>query len=140
MSVFVAVYRSTFFKIGSGVTVAKIISQVHRMSLFVPHVFIYLYCVKILCQADHTSLYICATRLYVFVLPEDLVDAWIDEYIHAMPHVAGGPTVAHICIYTYMYIYIYVYTYMQCHIWQVDQLSHKDKEELLSRLQAAMGH
>ena len=94
MSVFVAVYRSTFFKIGSGVTVAKIISQVHRMSLFVPHVFLYLYCVKILCQADHTSLYICATRLYVFVLPEDLVDAWIDKYIHAMPHVAGGPTVA----------------------------------------------
>jgi len=32
MSVFVAVYRSTFFKIGSGVTVAKIISQVDQLS------------------------------------------------------------------------------------------------------------
>ena len=31
-------------------------------------------------------------------------------------------------------------TYVQCHMWQVDQMSHKDKEELLSRLQAAMGH
>ena len=94
MSVFVAVYRSTFFKLGSGVTVAKILSQVHRMSLFVPHVNIYLYCVKILCQADHTSLYLCTTRLYVFALPEDRVDAWIDEYTRAMPHVAGGPNVA----------------------------------------------
>ena len=57
MSVFVAVYRSTFFKLGSGVTVPKILSLVH-------HVFI------------------CTTRLDVFVLSEDLVAGRPHVLIH----------------------------------------------------------
>ena len=108
--------------------------QTTRPYTFVPHVFICLYYLKIVSWVDPMPLYICTICLDIFVLCEDVAPG--------RPHVLLYLYHASLYIFTFLKV-LWVHrstdTYMQCHMWQVTQLSHKEKEELLSRLQAAMG-